>query len=323
MADQAPPDMPDEVLDTDVHPALVQPEEPAPDENPIIIEQIIFDTPKIPKENPEKPKYSLPVTPIAEPPLEDSPAEEQDTANPLNIPDVVIQKIESEKSPHHGTTRMEEPLKELLMGVILLVLIVDTIVIFSMGSGVYLQNPAPVISVPVVETTQTPVAPVVTAAAPVVTKTQTPVKVAVPTPTPVPARAGFTNIYYLKDKALETTSIPPVLFNLLNPPLVINFDVVAMNITDKKYFEYKTMSTEHHESIDLTRPYENAVFAIKVTDNDTGVVVADEGYGKEYGLQTPKNIEVKQRGNYTISLSGMYVNVSLSIEAPKERNFPV
>jgi hypothetical protein len=232
-----------------------------------------------------------------------------------------IPPVELRKNNNLGNLRMDETHREILMGIILLFLIIDTIVIFSMASGAYLQNPSPTLVTSPVETTA-PV-PMVNPTPPLVASTTPPpVKTAVPTPTPVPARAGYANIYYLKDKTLDTTAISPILFNLVKPPLIIEFDVTAMNITDIKPDDYKMGSTEYHELHTIIRPYENAAFAIKVTDNDSGRVAAEDGYGKEYGLQSPKSIEVKERGNYTISLSGMYVNVSLSMEAPKERNFP-
>ena len=215
---------------------------------------------------------------------------------------------------------MEEEHREILMGIIILFLIVNTIAIFSMASGTYLQSSSPT-RITAVETTA-PVPSVNPTPPPLVSSIPPPVKIAVPTPTPVPARAGYSNIYYLKNRELDTTAIPPILFNLVKPPLIIDFDVIAMNITDTKYFDYKILSTEHHESVDIIRPYENAEFVITVTDNDSGKVMAEDGYGKEYGLQSPKSLVVKERGNYSISFSGMYVNVSLSLEAPDERNFP-
>jgi len=212
---------------------------------------------------------------------------------------------------------MDEQYRDLLLGLILLILIIDTIAIFSLVSGTALQTSS---SRTVAEATA-PVPSVTPTSPPAVSTTQLPVKTTIPTPTPVPARAGYVNIYSLQDRELET-SLEPILFNLVRPPLIIYFSVTPENITDTKYFEYKMLDTEHHDSVNITRPYENADFSISVTDNDTGKVVAEDGFGKEYGLQSPKTLEVKERGNYTIRATGKYINLSLSIEVPIERNIP-
>jgi len=214
---------------------------------------------------------------------------------------------------------MDEQYRDLLLGLILLILIVDTIAIFSLVSGTALQTSSSK-TVPVAEATA-PVPSVTPTSPQAVSTTPPPVKTTVPAPTPVPARAGYVNIYSLQDRELET-SLEPILFNLVRPPLIIYFSVTPQNITDMKYFEYKTLDTEHHDSVNITRPYENAAFSISVTDNDTGKVVAEDGFGKEYGLQSPKTLEVKERGNYTIRAAGKYINLSLSIEVPIERNIP-
>ena len=212
---------------------------------------------------------------------------------------------------------MDEQYRDLLLGLILLILIIDTIAIFSLVSGTALQTSS---SRTVAEATA-PVPSVTPTSPPADSKTPPLVKTTIPTPTPVPARAGYVNIYSLQDRELET-SLEPILFNLVRPPLIIYFSVTPQNITDTKYFEYKTLDTEHHDSVNITRPYENAAFSISVTDNDTGKVVAEDGFGKEYGLQSPKTLEVKERGNYTIRAAGKYINLSLSIEVPIERNIP-
>lgn len=237
---------------------------------------------------------------------------------------------------------MEDEHREILMGIIILFLIVDTITIFSIVPASNLQSSSPAL-VPAVEI-PAPVLMVNTAPPPVVSTTTDMVKTAVIPPIPVPgsnlqsssptlvtaveipitipARPGYVNIYKIHESELINDKIPPVLFNLLNPPLIIDFDVTAINITDEKYFEYKVMSTVHQETVDIIRPYENAKFLIQVIDNNSSRVVTEDGYGGEYGLQSPKKLTVMERGNYSIRLSGMYVNVSLSIEVPNEMNVP-
>lgn len=216
---------------------------------------------------------------------------------------------------------MDEQYQDILNGMIILILIINTTVMFSLvsdrdhtGSLNSLVTTAGS-NLDMNKTNVSAVSTTSTIATPVITKTPT------PAPTPVPARKGNANIFYMQNARLDT-SMPPIFLNLVNPPLIIDFDVVAMNITDEIPHDYKLISTDYHDIINLTHPYEEAVFKITVTNDDTGMVVVDDGYGLSYGLQSPKNIDVMTRGNYTIRASGNYVNVTLSIEVPKERNLP-
>jgi hypothetical protein len=129
------------------------------------------------------------------------------------------------------------------------------------------------------------------------------------------------NIFYMSDAAL-VTSMPPISLNLLNPPLIIYFDIKPMEVTDSIPLDYKSIDTYYHVLVNTTRPYEGANFLITVTNNDTERVVAENGYGEEFGLQTPQTIVIRDRGNYTICISGEYVNATIAMEVPRERNFP-
>jgi len=132
------------------------------------------------------------------------------------------------------------------------------------------------------------ISPVNTTAIP--TKTNTPTFV----PTPVPARKDVVNIFYLKNKNLDT-SLSPIFLNLVNPPLIIYFDVKAMNITYVIPEDYKLMAKEYHDLVTVSYPYENAKFIITVTDTDTKSVVSENGYGGEYGYQSPQTMMVMKR----------------------------
>ena len=152
---------------------------------------------------------------------------------------------------------------------------------------------------------------------PVKTITPTPA----PTPTPVPAQKDYVNIFYMNNQKLDT-SLPPIYLNLVNPPLIIDYNVIPQNITDIKAYDYKILSTVHHDTLTITRPYENAKFTVTVIDRDTGEVVVEDGYGGLYGMQTPRQLKVRETGNYTIQAAGHYVNVTLSMEIPKMGNLP-
>jgi len=212
----------------------------------------------------------------------------------------------------HGSSRKGQ-YQQIINGIIILLLIANLMITFSLVSE-RSQNS----SLNPVNTTagSSPmVSPANTTASTIITPVKTITSTPAPTPTPVPAKKGNVNIFYLKNMKLDT-SLAPVYLNLVNPPLIIDYNVIPQNQTDIREYDYKIMSTEHHDTLNITRPYENAEFTIKVIDRDTGEVVVDDGYGKEYGMRTPRQLIVRDDGNYTIRADGRYVNVTLSMEIP-------
>jgi hypothetical protein len=223
---------------------------------------------------------------------------------------------------------MEEQYQDILNGFVILLLIINTMAISTLLSEKSQYSS----SNPGITTTESGSSspdtndmnlsansPAITATSPVKTKISTLPAKPVPVQTLVPARKDYVNIFYMQNKELNT-EMPPVYLNLLNPPLIIDFSVNPLNVTDLIPYDYKILSTEHHDIINVSHAYENAEFRITVTDNDTGMIVAQNGYGKDYGLQSPQTMKVMQRGNYTIGISGMYVNTTISMEVPKEGN---
>lgn len=211
---------------------------------------------------------------------------------------------------------MEEQYQNMVIGFIALILIFNTMAIFTLisdNSQCNSLNPVNTTIGSSPETNKTnlsAVSPASTITPPV--KTETPP----PTPTPVPSRKGYMNIFYMQNKELDT-SLPPIYLNLVTPPLIIYFDVKALNTTDVRAVDYKLMSTEYHVFTNVTRPYEDARFLITVIDSDTNRVVAENGYGEEYGLQSPQTMVLREQGNYTIRISGMYISTTIAMEIPR------
>ena len=218
----------------------------------------------------------------------------------------------------HGSLRTGQ-YQQIINGIIILFLIVNVMIIFSLvseRSQNSFLNP-----VNTTAGTSPMVSPTITTASTIIPPVKTITPTPAPTPTPVPAQKGYVNIFYMNNQKLET-SLAPIYLNLVNPPLIIDYNVIPQNITDIKSYDYKILSTVHHDTLTITRPYENAEFTVTVINRDTGEVVVDDGYGKEYGLQTPRRLEVREIGNYTIQADGQYVNVTLSLEIPKMGNLP-
>ena len=125
----------------------------------------------------------------------------------------------------------------------------------------------------------------------------------------------------MSNKAVDT-SLAPIYLNLVNPPLIIDFNVIPVNVTDLIPYDYKVMSTVHHDIINITRPADDAQFTVAVKYSDSGGVVAEDGYGGIYSMQTPKRLIVRTAGNYTIRAEGEFVNATLSMQIPKAGNLP-
>jgi hypothetical protein len=136
---------------------------------------------------------------------------------------------------------------------------------------------------------------------------------------PVPAADEYLTIYSLNGQQAQA-NLPYVLFDLYNPPLVIDYTVTPINITDVKELDYKIESTRHHENISVSRPYEQSWFSVIVRDNVTGNVVLEDGYGKTYTQQPAKQLVLYKGGNYRFEFSGGSAVVNLTMKVKKEGN---
>jgi hypothetical protein len=136
------------------------------------------------------------------------------------------------------------------------------------------------------------------------------------------SEGNFITIYSINNESLSPTSMPSVSFPLVNPPLILDYIVFPVNITDTKYIEYKVLSTQFNEAINITRVYEESWFQVTVRDKDTNEIVFDEGYGKTNAMISPNRLAVQKSGNYIFEFSGDYAKVSLTMKVKKEGNLP-
>jgi hypothetical protein len=136
---------------------------------------------------------------------------------------------------------------------------------------------------------------------------------------PAPSAQDYFTIYAMNHQEAVTT-LPYVSFNLVNPPLVIDYTVTPLNITKEKDVVYKIVSTSYEEKHMINRPYEHDWFKIIVRDRDTGTIVAEDGYGRTYSQDSPRKLAIYKGGNYRFEFSGQYVNVSLTMKVQKEGN---
>lgn len=136
---------------------------------------------------------------------------------------------------------------------------------------------------------------------------------------PRPSFQDYMTIYSLTNQP-AVSNFPYVSVNLVNPPLIIEYDVTPLNISDTKYYSYKIQSTVYEVEGTNERPYENTWFRVIVRDRNTGKIVLEDGYGRTNSLDTPRKISLYKNGSYRFEFSGSYVTVSLDMKVKKEGN---
>jgi len=132
---------------------------------------------------------------------------------------------------------------------------------------------------------------------------------------------GYVTIYSLTGQKLSQV-LPLVSFSLLNPPLVIDYNVTPSRAVDIKYMEYKEITTTHKENLVINRPYEDTWFMVIVRNKDTGEIVTEDGFGRTYSFQSPRQLVLRECGNYSLEFTGDYGNLDLSMKVKQEGNFP-
>jgi hypothetical protein len=136
---------------------------------------------------------------------------------------------------------------------------------------------------------------------------------------PVSHLDNLFTIYSLTGQRVQQI-LPYVSFSLVNPPLVIDYTVTPLNVTEVKELDYKIVSKVYHEKLIINRPYEQAWFLVVVRDRETGKVVLEDGYGKTYSLDPSRRLVLYTGGNYRFEFTGAYVSVDLAMKVNKEGN---
>jgi hypothetical protein len=157
---------------------------------------------------------------------------------------------------------------------------------------------------------------------------------AVPTPTiakltditedmPKPSTRDYVTIYSMTNEP-AVSNFPYVSFDLVNPPLVLEYTIIPVNITDKKWLYYKIKSQAYEVDSSIERPYEDAWFTVVVRDMETGKIVLEDGWGRTYpnSLELTRKIALYKYGKYRFEFSGNYVFVTMDMKVKKEGNIP-
>jgi len=123
---------------------------------------------------------------------------------------------------------------------------------------------------------------------------------------------GFVTVYSLTNQSLSQV-LPSVSMNLIKPPLVIDYTIYPLRIVDKKYVEYKEVSTIHKDIIVVNRSYEDAWFRVIVRNKDTGEIIDEDGFGRTYSQENKKQLVVRRCGNYSVEFTGIHAAMDLTL----------
>lgn len=154
-----------------------------------------------------------------------------------------------------------------------------------------------------------------TPATPYPTATSTMVGPTLSKPTEVqPTQDPYVTLF---NKTIEFSSVhqrDAYSFNLTAPPLIIEFDVEPKMVTRKKY---TTSDYGTKKDIVVTQEYpsEDSWIIVTVREQESGKIVAEDGFGKGFGTTTNKRIYLGKFGNYLIELAGNEAKVHVTMRA--------
>lgn len=98
--------------------------------------------------------------------------------------------------------------------------------------------------------------------------------------------------------------------DLTRPPLFIKFTVIPVMVNRSKLVDIG-LSTEH--TVYAVYPDPNSWFEVKVLDAFSGTFVDARGFNKEYNQYIKQEFMVRDKGKYTVEMSGNGVTVATQI----------
>jgi hypothetical protein len=98
--------------------------------------------------------------------------------------------------------------------------------------------------------------------------------------------------------------------DLTQPPLFIKFNVIPVMVNRSKLVDIG-LSTER--TVYAVYPDPNSWFEVKVLDAVSGTVVDSQGFNREYNQYIKQEFMVREKGKYTVEMSGNGVTVTTQI----------
>ena len=183
--------------------------------------------------------------------------------------------------------------------------------------------PGSVIFVPTMAT-PVPVVSYVSVVTPIVTQTddlttflRTP-----PTVPVTPEQDTYIYIYSGNLSYLSGESPTAVAFDVKEPPLVINYNVIPVIVKDSKVAVNRSAKKELRTDmmINFTYPSPDSSFFITIYDRKSGEKIAQDGYGRLYGLIPQKTFIVREVGSYIVQFEGSESEAHVDMLLKREGN---
>ena len=114
-----------------------------------------------------------------------------------------------------------------------------------------------------------------------------------------------------------------VSFDLKNPPMLIDFDVSAGNITGERTYRGRS-GTDSGKDLLVKTDYldPDAWFEVTVREKSSGKIVLQDGFGqsRQYGSEHLRHLKILTSGNYLIEFGGNKLTASLNLSVKREGN---
>jgi len=100
--------------------------------------------------------------------------------------------------------------------------------------------------------------------------------------------------------------------NQTEPPLTIEYQVTPVWEKGKKPVCHNEDCSDF-VLVDYERIAEKSWFLISAANSQTSEILAEEGFGKSYDINTKKSITIRKPGPYKITMSGNFATVTINI----------
>lgn len=138
----------------------------------------------------------------------------------------------------------------------------------------------------------------------------------------IPVQEDYVVIYSVKGAPFSYNKTA-ISYDLKNPPMLIDFDVSAANITGERAFTGKAGDNAGKDII-ITTDYldPSAWFEVTVREKSSGIVALQDGFGqvKQYGSEHPRHLKVLRAGNYLIEFGGNKLSANVNLSVKREGN---
>jgi len=151
-------------------------------------------------------------------------------------------------------------------------------------------------------------------------------KTAAPTlTTPVPEE--WVHIYSI-DQNFTYNKTVAVAYTLKNPPLLINFSLIPVNVTrNVTVTKHYGTDQESEEILRFEIYHPSSYFEVTVRDRNTGDILLQDGFsasnsaGKQYSSDPfNRTFRVFHYGDVLVEMNGNWVNANLTLQVLKEGN---